>query len=244
MTKAIDLEARLFMIAQMIPVCEVLCDIGTDHAYIPLYAAQMDLCKKIIATDIREGPLRIAKNNIEEHGLSHMIELRLGDGLDCIQDHEADTVLICGMGGLTITEMLEKNKRKVDICNRLIIQCMYADEMVREYCYKNGLDISEERICCDRNKLYTAMSIIPGGLPKKVHPAFYHASPSLLEQKTDLVLKYLDRRIGLLTRIRSGMKRAKDPDSEKTDELKEIINKLKDIKNERKDGKEDYGPLR
>jgi tRNA A22 N-methylase len=129
MTKAIDLEARLFMIAQMIPVCEVLCDIGTDHAYIPLYAAQMDLCKKIIATDIREGPLRIAKNNIEEHGLSHMIELRLGDGLDCIQDHEVDTVLICGMVGSDITQYLtyrnhlryhEKSRFQIDcFCHRI-----------------------------------------------------------------------------------------------------------------------------
>ena len=68
---------------------------------------------------------------------------QIGRRFDCIQDHRRYRINM-RHGGLTITEMLEKNKRKVDICNRLIIQCMYADEMVREYCYKNGLDISEE----------------------------------------------------------------------------------------------------
>ena len=232
MIKEIELEIRLLMIAEMIPKCDVLCDIGTDHAYIPIYAAQKDLCRKIIATDIHEGPLRMARRNIENYDVSNMIETRIGDGLNCLYDHELDIVLICGMGGLTITEMLQLQKDKVNKCRQLIIQCMYADEMLRGYCYENGLDIVEERICMERNKLYTAMRITPGGQQKNLQPVFQHISHALLEQETSLVLKYLDRRITRLTRVVHGRQNAKECDSEEIRELNEIIERLKEFKAE------------
>lgn len=231
MAREVDLEPRLAMIADMIPKCDTLCDVGTDHAYIPIYAAQKRLCRKIIATDIREGPIQMADRNIVAYDVQDLIETRVGDGLDCIGDLETDIVLICGMGGLTITEMLEKQKEKVVKCNQLIIQCMYADEMLREYCYISGLDIIEERICSDRNKLYTAMRIIPGGQAIKLHPVYHYISQALLKQDHPLVLKYLDRWIVRLTRIRAGYEKAKEYDSIKIEELNDIIEQLKEIKN-------------
>lgn len=230
MIKEIELELRLLMIAEMIPKCDVLSDIGTDHAYIPIFVAQKNLCNTIIATDIHEGPLKIARRNIENYGVTHMIQTRIGDGLKCLDDHELDIVLICGMGGLTITEMLQVQKDKVEKCHQLIVQCMYADEMLREYCYENGLNIVEERICMDRNKLYTAMRIVPRGQPIKLHPVFHHASSSLLEQEDPLVLKYLDRRIARLSRVYHGRQNAKDFDMLEESKLAEVIEGLKQFK--------------
>ena len=78
---------------------DVMADIGTDHAYVPVYCVQNGLCKRGIACDINEGPLLSARENILSAGLESKIETRLSDGLEKLKPKEADTIVIAGMGG-------------------------------------------------------------------------------------------------------------------------------------------------
>ena len=80
--------------------CPKIADIGTDHAYIPIFLTEKNLADKIIATDINEGPLNVARENIDKKGLN--IETRLGGGLSVITAGEIDEIIIAGMGGILI----------------------------------------------------------------------------------------------------------------------------------------------
>ena len=94
-----------------------IADIGTDHAYIPIYLVKNDLAEYVIAGDVRQGPVDIAKANVEKHKLSDKIEVRLGSGLSVIEKGEVDTVIIAGMGGQLISEILSADTEKARECN-------------------------------------------------------------------------------------------------------------------------------
>ena len=89
-----------------------IADIGTDHAYIPIYLVENDLAEYVIAGDVRQGPVDIAKANVEKHKLSDKIEVRLGSGLSVIEKGEVDTVIIAGMGGQLISEILSADTER------------------------------------------------------------------------------------------------------------------------------------
>ncbi|MBR2471176.1 MAG: SAM-dependent methyltransferase, partial [Clostridia bacterium] len=105
-----NLTVRLKTVADLAGKSVSLADIGTDHAYIPIYLMQKGLISKAVAADINKGPLERADKNIRKAGLSDKIVLRQSDGLDNIKDNEAETVVIAGMGGEIISHMLEKPK--------------------------------------------------------------------------------------------------------------------------------------
>lgn len=91
------------------PGCR-LADVGTDHAYIPIYLMQNGVIPQAVAMDINQGPLLRATENIRRYGLTGRIETRLSDGLEKLQAGEADTILIAGMGGLLMVRILENGQ--------------------------------------------------------------------------------------------------------------------------------------
>jgi len=122
-----ELKGRLKLIADLTPKCNIVCDIGTDHAYIPIYLVMNKKCQRALACDVRKGPIGFAEKNIAEYGLSQYISTRIGYGLEPLEDNEVDVVVIAGMGGLLIKKywkkVLERQKSKcadnpADECNR------------------------------------------------------------------------------------------------------------------------------
>lgn len=107
--RPLQLSPRLLALAQRIPPGCRVADIGTDHARLPIYLVQRGLVKHIIATDIREGPLSMAAEALAKRGLREAVELRLGRGAACLHPNEVDCVLIAGMGGDTIAEILRQD---------------------------------------------------------------------------------------------------------------------------------------
>ena len=83
-----------------------IADIGTDHAYIPIYLVENYLAEYVIAGDVRQGPVDIAKANVEKHKLSDKIEVRLGSGLSVIEKGEVDTVIIAGIDAVKVQPQL------------------------------------------------------------------------------------------------------------------------------------------
>ena len=88
-TAPIKLSPRLQMAADMVRPCEAAADIGTDHAYIPVYLIKNGICPSAVAADLKEGPLANARAAVSAYGLTENIALRLSDGLDNINPCEA-----------------------------------------------------------------------------------------------------------------------------------------------------------
>ncbi|MBQ9097004.1 MAG: SAM-dependent methyltransferase [Clostridia bacterium] len=151
-----NLTIRLKTVADLAGKCTSLADIGTDHAYIPIYLMQKGLISKAIAADINEGPLERADKNIRKAGLSDKITLRLSNGLDNINDNEAETVVIAGMGGEIISRMLEKPKPAG--IKRIVLQPMTDIPLVRRKIHENGMIITAERLAAEKDKIYTVIA--------------------------------------------------------------------------------------
>ena len=113
-----NIGARLEVIAALVPQNCVVADIGTDHAYLPVWLMQNGLIKAAIAADIAEGPCRAAQTNIGMYGLKDKIEVRRGSGLTVLKPGEADGAVIAGMGGSTIVQILEESPEASDVYKR------------------------------------------------------------------------------------------------------------------------------
>ena len=155
-----NLKGRLKLIYDMIPQCDILCDIGTDHALIPAYALLNNRCRRAIATDVRQGPLERAKRTLRAYNLEGLMELRRGDGLEPISLEEADVIVMAGMGGLLITRLLADQIEKARRARRIIIQPMHAQELIRPFLWEHGFAVTDEAIAREGKKLYQVMSVV------------------------------------------------------------------------------------
>ena len=94
-----NLSKRLERLTDFVSEGNILADIGTDHAFVPIYLVSENKVPTAIAMDINEGPLEKANRNIRSKSLENKIKIRLSNGLDKLEAYEADTILIAGMGG-------------------------------------------------------------------------------------------------------------------------------------------------
>ena len=136
------LTPRLKMIASLVSKCDTVCDIGTDHAYVAIYLVKSGKAKKVIATDINEGPLFYANKNIHLFNEAMNITLRQSDGFSKIEDGEFNTAVIAGMGGETIAEIL----REANGGENFVLQPQSAHAELRQYLSCNGFKIVRETV--------------------------------------------------------------------------------------------------
>lgn len=154
----IHLNPRLSAAAAMVRPGKVPADIGTDHAYLPAYLILSGRCLHCIAGDIGESPLENARETVELYGLSGQIELVLSDGLDDEVFRRAEDIVIAGMGGEMITDILTRAPYLKDKKYRLILQPMTRAEEVHLFLAANGFSIVEERAVTDAGKVYLILA--------------------------------------------------------------------------------------
>ena len=130
-----------------------MADIGTDHAYIPIKLTQDNKIVKAIACDIKEGPLSIAKKNVDKYGFSDIIELRLGAGLEPLSKNEVESVVIAGMGGENIASILEAAPWTADGKHTLLLSPHTKAEELRNYLMEHGYEICREALVYDRGTI-------------------------------------------------------------------------------------------
>ena len=151
---------RMLAIAGMVDKSDTLADIGCDHAYISINLIENGKVEKIIASDLRKGPLKIAGENIRVAGLEDRIETRLCSGLEGFKPGEADTILISGMGGLLVKEILFKGKEVVDKADTLILEPQSDLRLVRAYLDEARFQIIDEDMLCEAGKYYQIMKAV------------------------------------------------------------------------------------
>ena len=155
--KKIELGERLDACAGFVRNGKVTADIGTDHAYLPIWLIQTGKVPKAFASDINEEPIRSAINNIESYGLSEKIKTFTADGLDRIPHDEVDDIVIAGMGGDNIAAILSGAEWLKDARYRLILQPMSRAARLREYIFSNGFEIIAEKAVCEAGRVYTVI---------------------------------------------------------------------------------------
>ncbi len=153
------LDSRLMTIANLVRKNKVFADIGTDHAYLPVYLVEKGIIKKAIAADLRGGPLENAKDAVVSYGFSDQIELRLSDGLDNFKDNEVEEIAVAGMGGLLISQFIERTQWIKNENIHLILQPMTHVEELRKTLFDNGFIIDKEIVAEDDDKLYIILSV-------------------------------------------------------------------------------------
>ena len=108
-----ELSKRLKLIIKHMDKCKSMIDVGSDHGYIPIYAVKNNICETAIASDINIGPVEKAKLNATLDGVSDKVDVRLGGGLQTVKNGEVEAVVIAGMGGNLIRDILEYDKNKL-----------------------------------------------------------------------------------------------------------------------------------
>ncbi|CCZ56842.1 putative uncharacterized protein [Clostridium sp. CAG:762] len=154
----IKLSKRLASIASNIDKEDKVVDIGCDHGYLSIYLKAVNGNKVVIATDINENALNMAKKNINKNSI--LIETRLGNGLDVIKHNEVDTIIISGMGCNTILNILKKNKLKY--IKKIVIQSNTDIPLIRKYINKLGYTIKNEQLIIDKNIYYIIITFTKG----------------------------------------------------------------------------------
>lgn len=173
---------RLMAIAGLVSPGAKLADIGTDHGYLPAYLVQSGKISTAIAGEVNDGPYRSACAVIERFGLARQVTVRFGDGLAVLSPGEADTVVIAGMGGATIVDILSAQPEVVACVNQLILQPMAAGSAVRKWLAANRWRIDDELLVEDDGKLYEIISAKPG-CPLALSAVMAEVGPVLWEKK-------------------------------------------------------------
>ena len=144
-----QLSKRMQAIADMVTEGNVVADIGTDHSYIPIYLVENKIVPRALAMDINKGPLERAENHIKEHGLEDYIQVRLSPGLEKLNESDADTIIIAGMGGLLTVEILSEGFSKLKSFKEIILQPQSDIENVRRFMNLNNFEFVQEEIVKD-----------------------------------------------------------------------------------------------
>ena len=223
--RELALQPRLQLLADMVPAGSRLADVGTDHGYLPVYLLQQGRISRAIASDIVDGPLQHARQTAAEYEVDG-IDFRLCPGLDAIAPHEADTVVIAGMGGETIQAILSAAPWTADGSHLLLLQPMTKVEYLRKWLVDNEYAFTEERLVWDKDHLYPVFAVRGGTQPPLTAAQQYGG---VLLDGDPLYGAYLDERIGKLQKAVEGLQKSSAVESAvKVKELTELCRILKE----------------
>lgn len=208
---------------------KVVADIGTDHAQLPIYLVETGRCEFAYACDIAEGPLSAAEKNIKKAGLEDKIATVLSDGLKEISDERITDIVIAGMGGEMIRDILSAGEEKARKAN-LILQPNTRTWELTDWLYRNGYDISEQKVVAGGKFIYPVINAEYSGNVRILSEAERLAVG--LDIGNEMSREYLSAQVKRLRDAAEGMKKATNPDlsgeivalGKTADEIEKILN--------------------
>lgn len=156
-----QLSKRLQAVADMVTPGRRVADVGCDHAYMSIYLVERGIASGCLAMDVNAGPLERANTNIAIHRLTDRIETRLGSGLTQVRPSEADTVLMAGMGGILIRDILRDSAEVSGSLQEWVLQPQSDVDLVRSYIREAGFWIVQENMIKEDGKYYPMFRAIP-----------------------------------------------------------------------------------
>lgn len=221
----IELSKRLSLIAELVNGGSSVCDVGTDHGYLPAFLYLSGRCKSVTATDINQKPLQSAKDNLKRLG-AEGVKLVLCDGLEKVTRADADTVIIAGMGGEVISGILSRADFLRDDTVELILQPTTAAKELREYLAQNGFVIELEQALQENGKIYSIMRARFGGEPYKLSDT--QAVIGILKPDCDDSIAYIKKQFKIADKCANDLKNVLRKQNEYNYFLK-LSNDLKNI---------------
>lgn len=202
------LTPRLASCAAFVRQDAVFADIGTDHAYLPIFLLKEGIITKGICSDINEGPLSKAKENAEANGLLDRLEFLLCDGAAELSDFGATDYAICGMGGELIAEIISRAPHLKNESLNLILQPMTRQAHLRQFLSSEGFDILFESYSAEGEKMYVSFLVKYTGKKRKmdIAEAEICAKNAKIVNK-DLQLSYIKAKIRAYEQMIDGKKR-------------------------------------
>lgn len=196
------LGSRLKTCANFVTMDSRIVDVGTDHAYLPIWLAKSNIVKFAIASDLREGPLIAARANINKYNVQDKVEARLSDGLSKIDSDEIDEVIIAGMGGELIIDIISKSLWIKD--KKLILQPMTSSQKLREFLEEKSIFLTDEKVVEEDGKIYSVMYIKPNQ-NNVVYNDLYPYIGLITNNMDGMVIKYIKKEIKHLNNKIKGL---------------------------------------
>lgn len=230
--KHIELSPRLRSVADLVPHDARFADVGTDHAYLPVWLLQQGVISHAIVSDLRRGPLERAQDTAEKYGLTGRMAFRLCDGLSGIRPEEADTIAIAGMGGETVAAILAAAPWTWERGCLLLLQPMSAQPFLRRWLQEHGYSIQREVLSQERGTIYTAFQV-KAEPTRALTPAEQWAGRQSRGEEAPLRASYLDRLLRQTARAVAGLHQStRQEDLLRLAELEQVYQGLLDMKEE------------
>ncbi len=175
---------RLSFILERINKDERVLDVGTDHALLPIMLVKQGITNNVVASDVNQEPLNIAIENINNESLEDLIETRLMNGIEGIKENEFDSIVIAGMGGLTISSIIKEK----EFNGRYIIHSTTNLEELRLALQDIGYMINDEWVVFERKVHNVIIEAIPGDMNLSEKEIFM--GPKLIDKNDDEVINY------------------------------------------------------
>lgn len=201
MGREVNLSARMLALTGLLTPGYITCDVGCDHGFVSIYLVQKHIAPRVLAMDVRSGPLSRAQEHIRNYGLEDKIETRLSDGLCAVTPGEVEAMICAGMGGKLMMKILEEGMDRVLAMGELILQPQSDLKLFRRFLREKELFIVQEDMIYEEGKFYPMMRVVPGrlysgdallassGEEQEIWDEF---GPLLLKERHPVLLKYLD----------------------------------------------------
>lgn len=195
----VSLSKRLETVISMVSSGNRVCDVGCDHGYVCIALVQRGISPFALAMDVNKGPLERAKEHIEFFGLSAEINIRLSDGLKEYMPGEADSLIIAGMGGRLMVNILCENINNTRDFKELILSPQSEIPEVRMFLSEQGFMIVDEAMVLEDGQYYTVIKARLADLADKqccLSIAELSYGPVLIRKKDSVLSQFLHWKLG------------------------------------------------
>ena len=218
-----QLDARLAAIAAFVPHGTVLADIGGDHAYLAATLVMEGIAPRAVVGDLSAGACEAARRTVGAQRLTREIDVRQGDGLSVLAPGEAESIVIAGMGGALITEILSGAPDVLARVQTLVLQPMNGAAKLRRWLCENGWNIVDETLARANGRLYEIIRAERGAceMPDEV---LLSIGAKLFEKRDPLLREHIDAQIEKLTRAAAGM--GASPTARQSAEYRETVSQI------------------
>lgn len=194
------LSPRLKIIADSIEGFDTAADIGSDHAYLPIYLVENERVKSAIASDVNSGPAKISKERIKSYGVEAKISVRQGDGLKAIKPGEAEVIVVAGMGGILISDILDRDAKVAESAKLLILQPMRDSDKVRKWLFLHSFDIFDEELVKEEDKIYEVIWAKPVRKTREIKGLML-VGDKIIEKKHPLAVEHINKKKSELEKV-------------------------------------------
>lgn len=169
-----------------------VADVGCDHAHTGIWLIREGRAGKVIGMDVRKGPLLKAQENIRLYGCEDRIELRLSDGFTGLTPGEAQTIIIAGMGGVLMKDILTRGEKTAAAAQDLVLQPQSHIDEVRGWLASSGFAIKDEDMCFEDGQYYLSMHAAYTGTVQELSEAELMFGPVMIQKKSEVFLRYVE----------------------------------------------------